>query len=512
MPHATFDILLEQPLIISQQAASAGAHQSLDYLPGSTLLGLAASRLYATLNADEAWILFHSGQVRFGDALPLVGDETGLPVPLCWHTYKGEPAQHDGRLLASQLFDPSAPGSDHTRQPVQLRGGYATPSGQLLSPRRQQTLKTAIDRQTGMAAESQLFGYEALAAGQRFRCVVSADDSVPAPLWQRLQEALSGRASLGRSRSAQFGRVQIEPQAKAAAERPGNTPDNTRLTLWLLSDLLLEEHGQPCLIPHPHLLGLPQGSRWLSAASFLRSRRYSAYNAYRRHYDSERQVITRGSVLRFELPRPLTIEEQQHLQQGLGLQIECGLGSVWVNPPLLASAQPVFSPIPASPQAASTCPPAPRSVLIAGLHARRQRRLGDQLPEQQARALFDALCQRVGEARRYAACATGVAVEAPGRSQWGLIKQWASDHRNDSAQLWHLLGNDQNGLLRERSGWGLRYGPLAEQTLSQWLLQSLQPYSQQAHFSRLIGHLAVLGLQPAWLDCCAGTASEDSAA
>lgn len=512
MPRATFDILLEQPLIISQQAASAGAHQSLDYLPGSTLLGLAASRLYATLSADEAWTLFHSGQVRFGDALPLAGDETGLPVPLCWHTYKGEPAQRNGRLLASQLFDPSCPGSDRARQPVQLRGGYATPSGQLLSPRRQQTLKTAIDRQTGMAAESQLFGYEALAAGQRFRCEISADDAVPAALWQRLQEALTGRASLGRSRSAQFGRVWIEPQGQASAERPVSEPDGTRLTLWLLSDLLLEEHGQPCLIPYPHLLGLPQGSRWLSEASFLRSRRYSAYNAYRRHYDSERQVITRGSVLRFELPRSLTPQEHQHLQQGLGLQIECGLGSVWVNPPLLASAQPEFSPAPTSAQTSTACPPAPTTQLIAGLCARQQRRLGDQLPEQQARALFDGLCQRVGEVRRYAACAAGVAIDAPERSQWGRLKQWASDHRNDPAQLWHLLGNDRDGLLRERSGWQLRYGPLAEQTLSHWLRQALQPHSQYAYFSRLIGHLAVLGLQPAWLACCAGTASEDSAA
>lgn len=511
MYHATFDILLEQPLIISQHAASAGAHQSLDYLPGSTLLGLAASRLYATLSADEAWLLFHSGQVRFGDALPLAGDETGLPVPLCWHTYKGEPAQNNGELLASHLFDPSVADTDPARQPVQLRGGYATPCGKLLNPQRQQTLKTAIDRKTGMAAESQLFGYEALAAGQRFRCVISADDNVPAALWQRLQAALNGHASLGRSRSAQFGRVKIELSVKPGTERPANS-EGTHLTLWLLSDLLLEEHGQPCLIPHPHLLDLPEGSRWLSAASFLRSRRYSVYNAYRRHYDSERQVITRGSVLRFELPRPLTIEEQQHLQQGLGLQIECGLGSVWVNPPLLSSAQPVFSMAPALTHTATPCPPAPNSLLIASLQARQQRRLGDQLPEQQARALFDGLRQRIGEARRYAACAAGVAVNAPGRSQWGRIKQWASDYRNDPAKLWHLLSNEQDGMLRERSGWELRYGPLAEQTLSLWLLQALQAHKQSPHFSRLIGHLAVLGLQPAWLDCCAGTVSEDSAA
>lgn len=512
MHHATFDIQLEQPLIISQQAASAGAHQSLDYLPGSTLLGLVASRLYAALTSDEAWMVFHSGLVRFGDALPLVNDQAGLPVPLCWHTYKGEIAHSNQYLLADNVFDPSLADSDRTRQPVQMRGGYATPSGQLIHPKRQQTLKTAIDRATGMAAESQLFGYEALAAGQHFRCSVSADANVPVALWQRVQQALQGKASLGRSRSAQFGRVSIAANSRATNAYLAGEATSTRLTLWLLSDLLLEEQGQPCLTPLPNLLNLPEGSRWLSESSFLRSRRYSSYNAYRRHYDCERQVISGGSVLRFELPRPLTATEIETLQQGLGLQIESGLGAVWVNPPLLTSAHPSFTSTSPAPQVTRAAPPAPESRLIESLRARQQRRLGDQLPEQEAHILFNSLCQRIGEARRYAACAHGVMVDAPERSQWGRMKQWASDHRNNSTELWHLLSNEQDGLLRERSGWQLCFGPQAEQTLSLWLLKALQQHCQQPYFSRLIGHLAVLGLQPVWLDCCAGNATEDSAA
>lgn len=512
MRRATLDVTLEQPLIISQQAASAGAHQSLDFLPGSTFLGLAASRLYATLAGDDAWTLFHSGLVRFGDALPLYRDEAGLPVPLCWHTYKGEAAQHNGQLLPDNVFDPSFQECDKARQPVQLRGGYATPSGRLVNPARQQTLKTAIDRHTGMAAESQLFGYEALKAGQRFRCVISADETVPEALWQSLQKALVGDASLGRSRSAQFGRVRINASAGGGISTPVTGPSGERLTLWLLSDLLLEEHGQPCLVPWPHLLGLPEGSRWCSDASFLRSRRYSAYNAYRRHYDSERQVIARGSVMRFDLPRPLTVDELERLQQGLGLQIESGLGCVWVNPPLLASAQPRFCAAPAVTQEKlAVSPPPPQTPLIASLRARQQRRLGDRLPEQEAQKLFYTLCSRLDDARRYTATARGVPVAAPERSQWGRLKQLANDHRNDPAQLWRLLSNDQDGLLRERSGWQLPYGPAVEHTLGRWLQQALQSHSQRPYFSRLIGHLAVLGLQPAWRERCAGTASEDSA-
>lgn len=510
MLQATFDILLEQPLIISQQAASAGAHQSLDYLPGSVLLGLAASRLYAELDAPSAWTLFHSGQVRFGDALPLDGEAPGFPVPLCWHAYKGEPTQERGQLLAANLFDPSRMLADTSRQPVQLRAGYTTASGRLLTPTRQQTLKTAIAPGTGMAAEGQLFGYEALSAGQRFRFTLSADAGLDADLWQRLAKSLTGTARLGRSRSAQFGHVRITAHA-APALAPGALQD-TALTLWLLSDLLLEERGQPCLTPHPDQLGLPEGTHWLPEQSFLRSRRYSAYNAYRRHYDSERQVICRGSVLRFDLPAPLTAEQAQSLQQGVGLQIESGLGSVWVNPPLLAEAQPRFSAAPRRGDAPAQAARKPHSVLIASLEARQRRRLGEAVAEQLAHQLFSQLCQRIRDARRFAATAEGVPLEAPGRSQWGHVKQLASHHRNQPARLWDALGAEQGGMLRERSGWELRYGPQPGQHLGAWLQAQLQPLSTRPDFSRVVGNLAVLGLQQAWLDCCAGTESEEPAA
>ena len=507
-----FDIVLKQPLIISQQAASAGAHQSLDYVPGSVLLGLVASRLYARLDADSAWMVFHSGQIRFGDALPLSENrEIGYPMPLCWHGYKGEVTRRLGYLIADCLFDPSGGETDSRRQPVQLRSGYTTESGFVLNPTCQQTLKTAIDRKTGMAAESQLFGYEALSTGQRYRFTLSADTDFPATLWQEIQNHLAGVAHLGRSRSAQFGLVQITPLASRTSPSTATRADAT-LTLWLLSDLLLEKHGQPCLIPYPDLLGLPKGSHWLNERSFLRSRRYSAYNAYRRHYDSERQVICRGSVLRYKLPRPLSTDETKTLQQGLGLQIESGLGAVWINPPMLDAAHPRFAAPIASPSTATGTLAQPDTPLLRALALRRQRRIGDIEPEEQALTLFKGLRERIHDARRYAALGVGIPLEtAPGRSQWGRFKELASNHRNDPAALWAALTNERDGMLRARSGWELRYGTEAAERLGEWMQQALSPHHSREDFSRLIGHLAVLGLQKTWLDCCSGIDKEHTA-
>lgn len=513
---ATFEIILEQPVILSQQAASAGAHQSLDYIPGSTLLGLAASRLYANLDTDSAWLLFHSGRARFQDALPLHQGETGHPVPLCWHSWKGESARDGDRLDSRRLFNPAHPdfANEPGRQPVQLRSGYVTSSGLLIEPLQQQTLKTAIDRSSGMAAESQLFGYEALSPGQCFRFDLQADDDLPTDLWQQLVQAISGPARLGRSRSAQFGQVRISLQADGALSSPACAGNH--LTLWLLSDLLLEDQGQPCLRPDAQLLGLPTGSQWLAEHSFLRSRRYSPYNAYRRSYDAERQVICRGSVLRYALPRGLRADELHELECGLGLQIESGLGRAWVNPPLLSGAQPAFAAgKPASAASAAAQAPRPDSLLIRTLEMRRQRRSGDDEAAVLAQQIYHGLCQRIRQARVFTGTPANTPLSnTPNRSQWGRLKELASDQRNDARRLLNALTGETDGVLRPRKDgpWTLRYAPGEQHTLGHWLTTALQEQAGKACFTRLVGHLAVLGLQQSWLNCCAGSEHKESVA
>lgn len=528
MKYAVFEIVLEQPVVISRQAASAGAHQSLDYIPGGTLLGLAASRLYAELAPEQAWTLFHSGQVRFGDGLPRhESGETGWPLPISLHHYKGEDPAENDVLQADRLFDPALFGVERERQPVQLRGGYTTASGRRLRPDNVQVLKTAIDRATGIAAESQLFGYSALAAGQRFRFELRADADVAAEPWQQLCECLQGTARLGRSRSAQFGRVSIRALEGAPPPAPPECGGG-ELTLWLLSDLLLSEHGQPCQVPHAHLLGLPAGSRWLAERSFLRGRRYSSYNAYRRRYDSERQVIERGSVLRYALPRPLSAEERSALQDGLGLMVECGLGAAAVNPALLAGERPRFgAPLQARPPAAEAVQATGDGpALLDLLRARRDRRIGDVEPERIARELFDGLCARVREARAYHGAAPGVALDPapPSRSQWGQIKQLASDCRDNPAELLRCLTDADTGLIRGRSGWQLRFPAHAAdpgrdaapagrdrpveqrptEVLHEWMRAELEKLAKRKDFGRIVGHLAALGLEEEWTRCCEG--------
>ena len=77
------EITLTSDVIFSASGATTGGHDSLDYLPGSALLGAAVGK--HGFEAD----LFLSGKVRFGDGLPLFSDgRIGWPMPLNFNCHK----------------------------------------------------------------------------------------------------------------------------------------------------------------------------------------------------------------------------------------------------------------------------------------------------------------------------------------------------------------------------------------------------------------------------------------
>lgn len=337
-------ITLQDDCIFSERNATDGAHQALDYIPGGALLGAVAARLYAELGNNQAFDWFHSGKMRFGNAYPLVDGKRTFPMPACWHQAKGKSPIEDGKLDNHQIWrldECENHALPDNQQPQQLRAGYLSLDGYIAKTNKSFRMKTAIDADTGRAKESALFGYDALQAGQRFYAQISCDDAMTEADITQLKATSNKPLLLGRSRSAEYGRATVEilqTQPALSSEQP----NNLEITLWLLSDLMaLDEYGQPILSPTPQHLGLPKGEL-VAENSFLRTRRYSTWNAHKQGYELERQVISKGSVLVYQLESSLTDEHLQLIAAGLGVERQAGLGQVWLNPPLLAGEQPEF--------------------------------------------------------------------------------------------------------------------------------------------------------------------------
>jgi hypothetical protein len=340
-------ITLIDDCVFSARAATLGGHEGLDRIPGQTLLGAAASRLYARLDARGGFEAFHSGKLRFCDGLPTDGEAVAYPMPLAWHKAKTAPNTpldgQDGIQAYNFLHVQRIPAMEGVAepQPKQLRIGYLFEDYRTVKPGQALRMKTAIDPKEGRAAEGQLFGYESLSRGQRFIAWIEADDAFDTALFEQVVESLSGELLLGRSRSAEYGRVLIE-RTDIAPPGPGRVIGNS-LSLLLLSDLaLVDGQGRPTLDPDPRHLGLGEGEvDW--GRTFLRSRRYSPWNAYRHGYDRERLLLSAGGVITLKnLAQPPSTEDCVRLMSGVGLFRECGLGRLWVNPSLLEKEKDLF--------------------------------------------------------------------------------------------------------------------------------------------------------------------------
>jgi len=502
-----FVFTLLEDVVFSSRAATEGGHRGLDRIPGSALLGAAAGRLYNELSNADRWTVFHSGQLRFTDALPRTSTGTvGLPAPACWLQEK-----HASIVTAERKLDPQQVRNGLHGRPQEsvpffsLRELYVGIDGSLARPRRRLRMKTAIDKSRGRAREAALFGYDALEAGQGFLGGVAADDGVEEHLFDEVCNAIEGVLRLGRSRGAEYGAVEakrLDAAGLQSAPKPRAPVLRNRTVLWLLSDLLLEDRAA-ARVPelrladlHPDLAS--ENGRLVVEESFFTTRRIAAFNAFLGRPERDRAAIEAGSVLVFEEMDRQALSEVA--EGGLGLEVQCGFGRVWVDPPLLAGERPQFeSAAPCSgsvPEAEEQENPAAedeyarnlRSFLKARHGARSRREEAERL----ARTWLKELPRLYRNGRNFAGKTAGDPI-GPGSSQWGLVMTAARTENID------ILRKRLEEICREGDpDWDFQVGPRERReddqmpvTLREWLLTRIgEAGDRQADGARALGILA----------------------
>lgn len=317
-----------QPVIMTESSATRGGLESLDYITGSSLLGLAASKLYAGLSEEEAWQYFHNGELQFGSAYPVVNGQCSLPTPASLH-YEKDQDWHNKYVINDTAHSVhSAEGfiRDETVQYKQCREGFINGLGHVAQVRKIAVTKTALDeRQT--AADGQLFNYQAIDAGQEFMGCLTGE----AALVNKVVSAIEGIQRLGRSRSSEFGKVEIS--LISAPSTLVSTLDSSTLTLYCHSDLeALDAFGEPTYTPNLGDL-LTNASGVLDVGkSFILTRTQSLFNRARGGFDGEQHLIKKGSVLVFNHAEANVAS----FEMGIGHNTHLGLGQVIANPAWLA--------------------------------------------------------------------------------------------------------------------------------------------------------------------------------
>lgn len=322
-----------EPLIFSERSATTGGHRALDYVPGAALLGLAAQTLYKA-ESDETFRIFHAGAVRFGNGYPVGPDGSRtLPMPRALHAQKGDGSGLVwNRCRATAAEDGTNDAPPANAQLEQQRRGFLSEGGGQTTVPLSSTLRTAVDPSTGTALTGALYTLSAIPAGATFLATLSAEDA-DAALLDRVVETLGskeGRAArIGRSRSAEFGRVKIktvgepDPWRSEAADGDAHQFVLCCSDLWLLST----DEGR---LPVASELGLDAGDLDLER-SFIAYRTYTPFNAFWRVPEGERRVIAAGSVLAFRAGASGVVAGRVFA----GLGQSAGLGELLLQPAVL---------------------------------------------------------------------------------------------------------------------------------------------------------------------------------
>lgn len=487
MPNFGVKIALREELVLAREPGQAGI------LPGANLLGAAAAVLYRELAREEAWWLFHSGQLRFGNGLPLGPDgEPGWPLPACWRLERNPaPFGREGWIRPDLIRNAA-----HEACPLSFPEGHVSRAGRCFRPASR--VRRPLGRDSaGVRAERSAV----LAAQQEFLAEIAWDEEVPPALVERLRRFFAEQPSLllGRARSGNYGRSDC--RVVPAPALPSSTPPaHTEIRLWLLSDLAAcDRYGLPTLQPEPEDLGLPPGES-VPEKTFVRVRRYAPYNAYHRLYGQERQVIAEGSVLAYRLRRIPDAEEwhalTRRLEQGMGLYRESGLGRCVAEPDLLAGAPPRFDPATAlAPTAPAQAPDHPLARWLSASAAAGSESHG---AKQWAEQALQELATLERNARRLSGYGEHQAA-APSKQHWGRLAE-AAERAGYGQDGWEglrsALFTGPNSACGGPSGeWGLNTADQGGNrfTFAEWLERKLAERREDA--PRALGLLAGLVLR-----------------
>ncbi|MCR4938732.1 MAG: hypothetical protein K5930_01325 [Treponemataceae bacterium] len=325
-----FKAELLDDVIVSQSSATVGDHKSLDYIPGSAFLGIAAARLYPT--SKDPWKLFHTSKVHFCNAYPMINNSRSLPIPLSLHSEKVPRLGKEKSAFNFTYGDVKEEGIQYK----QNRTGYvALDNGKLnlITPSKTSRMRTAVDAKTGTAAKSQLYGYESIDAGQIFVGKIEWDDSVSNLIESVLDIFKPGEiVHVGRSKTASYGRVKVSELKGVSISK--NTPSGTSFSIIAVSDLCLKNPvtGAPELNLTPDFLGL--GNNWTldKSKSFTRPSCIYQYNSYRKEIEMQKTLISKGSVFTFKSDNELTAAETANIlsvvKNGIGDAKGQGFGEI----------------------------------------------------------------------------------------------------------------------------------------------------------------------------------------
>lgn len=327
-----FSCTLLSDIVLTSQSATEGFHPSLDYIPGSKFLGIAASILYSTKeeNKEETLNIFHRGKVKFSNAYPVCGKEILYPMPYAWFRDKQKTKKEI--YLHHKITREDVEKHFSGIQLKQQREGFINAEGDKYCEIIQNfSIKSAYDGVRRKSKDENMYGYFALPAESCYVFHIDIDEQAVDK--DKLIECLVGVKHIGRSRSAEYGLINIEKLSSSPTTLKSNEDKSTDKTIvYAVSDLcLFDSDGFVTVEIDPESFGFTTETKVEYELSQIKTRIYQSYNGKRKTRNADYSVIEKGSVIVFA-GKPKNKD-----QEYVGKLLSEGFGQIVYNPTFLMS-------------------------------------------------------------------------------------------------------------------------------------------------------------------------------
>ncbi len=244
------------PIILSARSGDTNMVGTLQYIPGTSVLGMIAARFLnqknitseAASSSNEFHHFFLAGDICFGNAFAVFKDEKGkeyvhFPTP---HSIQKE-------KRGEQIYDLLLMNEEPEEQTKAIRCFCHLDDENIAFTEVETGLNFhhARDRETGISKDAIIFNYESIAEGQTFQGVIKGSAEALQNLAAVCGSTWTGY--IGRSKNAQYGKISFEFIDKNPQPVSDKVTSDTEISLTLLSDTILyNENGfsttDPCVL------------------------------------------------------------------------------------------------------------------------------------------------------------------------------------------------------------------------------------------------------------------------
>ena len=322
-----FKVEFLSDIVLQATSNNEGKIENLDFIPGSNFLGMVAKNYNDFKNPFD---IFHSKKVRFGDAMMIKDNKLTYKMPLSFFHKKLDSEIIFNHHLVENFSE--------LGQLKQKREGYIVVDDEKIDEvnvEYKYSQKSAYNSKKRKSLDKNMYGYKAIKKGSVWQFCVTCNGIDDEEI-KKIEKYLIGKQRLGKSKSAEYGLVEISKGE--IIENIKTKQSENYCYLYCKSRLALFDENNNPTFDVKYIFGedFKEFEKSIVYPKIqIKTSTFTPYNGVRKTKDYERVVINAGSVIVLNLENINQEKLHEIIEKGVGGYLNEGFGEIIINPSFL---------------------------------------------------------------------------------------------------------------------------------------------------------------------------------